>query len=109
VFTREEFDDAVETLDYEFGDGADPDEVASHHSTIRDIEDRLDEAGVDWMVRGDVGPHGKRIVSLAETSDVDLVIVGGEKRSPTGKAVFGSTAQTVMLNAPCPVTFVRKN
>jgi len=44
---------------------------------------------------------------LAAEVDADLVVVSGRKRTPTGKAVFGSTAQTVLLDAPCPVTFVR--
>jgi nucleotide-binding universal stress UspA family protein len=52
---------------------------------------------------------GEAIVSLASDADTDLAVVGGRRRSPTGKAVFGSTAQTVLLSAPCPVTFVRSD
>jgi nucleotide-binding universal stress UspA family protein len=47
------------------------------------------------------------VVALAEELDADLVIVGGRTRSPAGKAVFGSTAQEILLESPCPVTFVR--
>jgi nucleotide-binding universal stress UspA family protein len=39
---------------------------------------------------------------------VDLLVVGGRGRSPTGKAVFGSTVETVLRRAPCPVTYVRR-
>jgi nucleotide-binding universal stress UspA family protein len=67
----------------------------------------MDDADVEYATRGNVGEHGPGIVDAAEEVDADLVVVGGRRRSPTGKAVFGSTAQEVMLEAPCPVMFVR--
>lgn len=108
VFTNEEFETVTEQLDYDPAGEVDSDEVASRHATIRSIGDKLSTDGVEYSVRGSVGLHGESIVSLATDIDADLVVVGGRKRSPTGKAVFGSTAQEVMLNAPCPVTFVRE-
>jgi nucleotide-binding universal stress UspA family protein len=81
--------------------------VARRYSPVRELVALLDEAGVDSEVRGAVGDYGESVVALAEDLDTDLVVVGGRKRSPTGKAVFGSVAQEVMLSAPCPVTFVR--
>lgn len=107
VFTDEEFDIVVDRLDYDPDGAVDADEVATRHATIRSIADNLSAAGVTYSVRGSVGPHGEAIVSLATDTNADLAVVGGRRRSPTGKAVFGSTAQEVMLNAPCPVTFVR--
>jgi nucleotide-binding universal stress UspA family protein len=108
VFTEDEFDDTVNRLQIDrTAEEIGPNDVAERHATIRDLASMLDEAGVDYDVRGSVGPHGDTIVSMARDVDADLVIVGGRRRSPTGKAVFGSTAQEVMLSAPCPVTFVR--
>ena len=107
VFTEREYEDARERLGGEPGDEVTPDSVARRHATIRELGDALDEAGVDYDVAGRVGDHGDAIVSLAGDADADLAVVGGRQRSPTGKAVFGSTAQTVLLSAPCPVTFVR--
>ncbi|MFC6725130.1 universal stress protein, partial [Halobium palmae] len=77
------------------------------HSTLREIASAFEEAGVDYEVRGVIGDKGKAIVDLAGDVEADRVLVGGRKRSPTGKAVFGSTAQEVILSSPCPVTFVR--
>jgi nucleotide-binding universal stress UspA family protein len=109
VFTEQEYEDARERLGGEPGDEVTPDAVARRHATIRELEDALDDAGVDYDVAGRVGKHGEAVVSLADEADADLAVVGGRRRSPTGKAVFGSTAQTVLLSAPCPVTFVRSD
>jgi len=110
VFTREEYRDTLDRLDFEpEREDVSADDVARRHSTIRDLGRLLDEADVDYEIRGLVGDHGESIVTLVENVGADLVVVGGRKRTPTGKAVFGSTAQTVMLEAPCPVTFVRED
>lgn len=109
VFTDEEFDDVIDRLDYDPTGTPNPDEVAARHATIRSLSDDLDEADVGYAIRGAIGDHGETIVDLAEDVTADGVFVGGRQRSPTGKAVFGSTAQEVMLSAPCPVTFVRSD
>ncbi|SDM03113.1 Nucleotide-binding universal stress protein, UspA family [Halogranum gelatinilyticum] len=108
VFTKDEYEDALDKLEFDTtAEEVSPNDVAARHSTIRELTKLFDAAGVDYEVRGVVGDHGKAIVDLAEEVDADRVLVGGRKRSPTGKAVFGSVAQEVMLSAPCPVTFVR--
>ncbi|MFP9192401.1 universal stress protein [Natronosalvus vescus] len=108
VFTQDEYDDVLERLAFDpDAEAVDPDDVAGRHATIRDLRRLLEDAGVEYVIRGAVGDHGRTIVDLATDVDADRVIVGGRKRSPTGKAVFGSTAQEVLLSAPCPVTFVR--
>ncbi|WP_267643448.1 universal stress protein [Haloarchaeobius amylolyticus] len=109
VFTWEEYDDVKEKLDISKDAEVTPDDVAAKYNTVRTVAGLLAEAGVDYEIRGAVGEYGHEIVDLAEEETADLVVVGGRKRSPTGKAVFGSTAQEVMLNAPCPVTFVRSD
>ncbi len=107
VFTDSEYKEVLERLEFDPDTAVDTDEVTQRHATIRNLRAPLDDAGVAYEIRGAVGEHGKTIVDLASAVDADRVIVGGRKRSPTGKAVFGSTAQEVLLSAPCPVTFVR--
>ena len=108
VFTKDEYQDATDNLDFDMAASeVTPNDVAQRHGTVRSLTREMDAADVDYQVRGEVGAHGERIVDLAEIVDADRVVVGGRKRSPAGKAVFGSTAQEVMLSSPCPVTFVR--
>ena len=86
-----------------------PTDVVSRHSLIRQLTDELGAAGIDYAIRGAVGDRSEQIVRLADEVDADSVVVGGRRRSPAGKAVFGSVAQEVMLSSPCPVTFVRSD
>jgi nucleotide-binding universal stress UspA family protein len=53
--------------------------------------------------KGLVGEPAEEIQDEAERLDARFVVVGGRKRSPVGKAVFGSVAQAVILNTDRPV------
>ena len=50
---------------------------------------------------------GEDLVRIAEEQQADEVIIGVRRRSKVGKLIFGSTAQFVVLNAPCPVVTVK--
>jgi nucleotide-binding universal stress UspA family protein len=50
---------------------------------------------------------GEDLVYFAEENNIDQLFVGVEKKSKTQKMLLGSTAQYVILNAPCPVTAVK--
>lgn len=56
--------------------------------------------------KGRVGDPATEIVEEASRIDARYLVVGGRKRSPTGKAIFGSVAQSVILNAERPVMTV---
>ena len=112
VFTRSEYEEARSNLDFDPASEVTPDDVARRYVTIRELGDAMDEGDVEFTWHGrlsDDRPQGEVVVGLAEELNADLVVVGGRKRSPAGKAVFGSTAQEIMLESPCPVTFVRSD
>ncbi|MFD1570753.1 universal stress protein [Halorubrum laminariae] len=92
----------------EDSEGSTPDAVAERHTTTRALAKALSEAGVRYSVRGAVGDLAAEVTETAGRVGADRVVVGGRQRSPTGKAVFGSVAQDILLSAPCPVTFVRQ-
>jgi nucleotide-binding universal stress UspA family protein len=50
---------------------------------------------------------GEDLVNFAKENDVDEIIIGVKRRSKVGKLVFGSNAQYVILEAPCPVVSVQ--
>lgn len=50
---------------------------------------------------------GENLVRLAKEYDIDEIIIGIRRRSKVGKLVFGSTAQYIILKAPCPVLTVK--
>jgi nucleotide-binding universal stress UspA family protein len=104
VFDEDDLEGVREQLDDSDATASD---AARRQKTVRDLTAAFDDEDVDYEIRGSVGEKADAIVSVAEDVHADRVFVAGRSRSPTGKAVFGSTAQSVMLTAPCPVTFVR--
>jgi nucleotide-binding universal stress UspA family protein len=53
------------------------------------------------------GEDGEDLVNYAKDNNIDEIIIGVRRRSKVGKLVFGSTAQYVILEAPCPVVAVK--
>lgn len=85
-----------------FGDNP---EGASVHQVeaVREASGRLEELGVEVNLLEASGSPADEILRYADEYDADQICVGGRKRSPTGKALFGSVTQTVILNADRPV------
>ena len=111
VFRESEYDTICDELEFDRDSEVTPTVVARRYEPIKEIHTELESEGVTCEIHGSLseGSVGDEIVGLAAEVEADLVIVGGRKRSPAGKAAFGSTAQNVLLNAHCPVTFVRSN
>lgn len=107
VFSPDRYDEVKRQLEFDEGAEVTSDTVAKRHVTIRNVGRMLSDAGLDYTWHGAVGEKSEEVVTLAESFDADLLVIGGRGRSPAGKAVFGSTAQSILLNAPCPVTYVR--
>ncbi|ELZ56176.1 MULTISPECIES: universal stress protein [Halorubrum] len=76
----------------------------NYPETVDVVADRLAKAGVSTTRRREHGDPAEVIVEVAAEIDADNVTVSGRRRSPTGKVLFGSTAQSVVLAADCPVT-----
>lgn len=51
---------------------------------------------------GLVGDAKTEIIEYASKQNARYIVVAGRKRSPAGKTVFGSVAQSILLNSECP-------
>jgi nucleotide-binding universal stress UspA family protein len=88
--------------------------VCSEKKSLRQAVDYLDKVGQEarrehLKVRCEayVGEPSERIVRAAVDDGVDLIIMSTHGRTGLARTIFGSVAETVMRNAPCPVMVVR--
>lgn len=66
-------------------------------------EEAISDLEVPYEVVGLVGEASNEIVSYATEQDARYIVVSPQKRSRTGKVLFGSVAQSILLDATCPV------
>jgi len=85
------------------------DERYADGDQLRTLGSRLVSAGVDHEVLQAIRGRdaSEEILTVAEERRADLVVIGLRRRSPVGKLLLGSTAQRVLLDAPCPVLAVK--
>jgi nucleotide-binding universal stress UspA family protein len=87
------------------------------YEDIRKVEENLEDE-VHHILNSEKVPYqtyvvisdlesGKELVQFAEKNKADEIIIGVRKRSKVGKLMFGSTAQYIILNAPCPVVSIK--
>lgn len=89
----------------EGGSGEKIEDINQAEENLREAEEFLEEQGVECethqLARGFT--PGEDLVKFAEENQIDQIYVGIEKKSKTSKLLLGSTAQFVILKAPCPV------
>jgi nucleotide-binding universal stress UspA family protein len=56
--------------------------------------------------RGLVGNVVEELQGELSRSDASYLVIGGRKRTPVGKALFGSVTQSILLEADVPVVAV---
>lgn len=105
VLTKEEFVDLQRTSVGDTGRAVSVDRVEALATEI--AADALDDAGATGEAVGLVGSPADEIVDYAADVDARYVVLGGRNRSRVGKALFGSVAQSVLLDSALPAVLVR--
>ncbi|WP_436348131.1 universal stress protein [Natronorubrum sp. FCH18a] len=96
----------VEILDVDV-EGIDVTENMRVQEYVDELIDRAaPNAGTTFEPTARVGDPAVEIVRYADEIGARYVVIAGEKRSPTGKALFGSVGQSVLLQARTPVIHV---
>ncbi|RCV48477.1 universal stress protein [Marinitenerispora sediminis] len=76
-------------------------------ATLDALRARLAGAGVPHeIVRAETDP-ADQLLTLAESTGAELLVLALRRRSPVMKFFIGSIAQRVILEAPCPVLAVK--
>lgn len=68
---------------------------------VREAVPEFDDDRVEC--RGRIGDPADEILTEARETDARFLVIGGRRRSPVGKALFGSVTQQVLLEADAPV------
>ena len=87
------------------------------HAKVKKMEEQM-EGEVKEILTDDDPPYevqllltdltpGEQLVKYAEDEEMDQIFLGIVKKSKVEKFLFGSTAQYVILHAPCPVVTIR--
>ncbi|MWV64128.1 universal stress protein [Halorubrum sp. JWXQ-INN 858] len=95
-------EDVTAHLCHVFGDN--PEGASVHQlAAVRRARTLLEDAGVSCVHYEASGRPAEELVAAAEDIDADAICLSGRKRSPAGKAVFGSVTQGTILTSDRPV------
>lgn len=92
-------------------DSIDPDREEAYRLGVSDEIEKVvgEEGGVPWRLHLETAGSdlAGAVMRLVDSVDADLLVIGARRRSPVGKALLGSVAQTVILEADLPVLVVK--
>ncbi|PGF13845.1 universal stress protein UspA [Natrinema sp. CBA1119] len=105
VLSRSEFVEMEGENVSETGDAIDLDRVREIAAAV--AEEAIEDVNASADAVGLVGDASDEIIRYADENDARYIVVGGRKRSPVGKAIFGSVTQSILLNSRQPVVAIR--
>lgn len=83
--------------------GGDETALEGAANTAADIADDVTD---EYTSVGRIGNPTQELIDYIDEADAGYLVIGGRKRTPIGKALFGSTTQSVLLSVDIPVLTV---
>ncbi len=74
--------------------------------SVRQAAESFDERGIDYEYYETSGEPASELIRTAEEQDFDMICLSGRQQTPTGKVIFGSVTQAVILGTDVPVVTV---
>jgi nucleotide-binding universal stress UspA family protein len=99
-------EDVVESRRESFDEYYTDDAVEDAATVARNAAEGVVSAETTVEIVGRVGDIVSELLEAATEREARYLVIGGRKRSPTGKALFGSTTQSILLSANLPVVSV---
>lgn len=103
VIRPDDFEEARDSRPVEYN--VDDAEVDVLNRTKQVVDASTDETD-RIRLKARFGKVVEEILTETEESDAKYLVTGGRKRTPVGKAIFGSVTQSILLNAEVPVVTV---
>ncbi len=88
-----------------------PDKIERMQKDLDGIKHRLEAEGIhcDVIVLSQSLTPAEDLIRYAVDYNIDEIIIGARRRSKLGKFIMGSTAQYIIMEAPCDVLIVKQS
>ena len=80
-----------------------PEAIALREKELKAEAKKLFPPALDLKVRVEPGEPAETILEVARLRNVDMIVIAPHGHNRLRKAIFGSTAEEVVKNSPCPV------
>lgn len=90
--------DQIRIVVYHVFRGKDEQADAEQLKSVIYATETLEDAGYSVDVQQSSGDASRHILEKAESIEADMISLAGRNRSPTGKVLFGSVTQDVVLD-----------
>lgn len=84
------------------------DEYINYRQALEDLDNELTERGLEHEIHEYVRDQtpAQDLIEAVDEYDAQVLVIGYKRRTATGKALLGSHAQEVLMNAKVPVLAV---